>query len=121
MRLIDADKLKEKLKAHHDFFVNAWGGFSNLPVKDKARVDEITNCIAEVVNAPTIDPESLRPQGHWIGEADGYADGKLVYDVWYCSECNHCIDDGTDDPDLLPDFCPGCGAYMKGAGKNADS
>lgn len=59
MHLIDADKLKEKLEAHHDFFVNAWGGFSNLPVKDKARVDEITNCIAEVVNAPTIDPESL--------------------------------------------------------------
>lgn len=27
--------------------------------------------------------ESLRPQGHWIGEADGYADGELVYDVWY--------------------------------------
>lgn len=70
---------------------------------------------------PTIDPESLRPQGHWIGEADGYADGELVYDVWYCSECNHCIDDGTDNPDLLPNYCPNCGAYMKGAGENADS
>ena len=55
MRLIDADALKEKLQAHHDFFVNAWGGFSNLPQNDKARVDEITSCIVDVVNAPTVD------------------------------------------------------------------
>ncbi len=54
-RLIDANALSDKLKAHHDLFVNAWGGFSNLPVKDKARVDEITHCIAEVTNAPTVD------------------------------------------------------------------
>lgn len=53
-------------------------------------------------------------EGEWIGEADGYADGELVYDVWHCSECNHCIDDGTDDADLLPNYCPNCGAKMKG-------
>ena len=55
MRLGDLDALKEKLQARHDFIVNAWGGFSGLPQKYKARVDEITNCIAEVVNSPTID------------------------------------------------------------------
>lgn len=54
-----------------------------------------------------------RKRGEWVGEADGYADGELVYDVWYCSECNHCIDDGTDDPDLLPNYCPNCGADMR--------
>lgn len=53
--LISRSALREKLQAHHDFFVNAWGGFSNLPTKDKARVDEITNCIAEVMNAPAVD------------------------------------------------------------------
>lgn len=62
---------------------------------------------------PEIDPDSLRPKGRWVGEADGYFDGELVYDVWYCSECNHCIDDGTDDPKLLPNFCPNCGADMR--------
>ena len=67
-----------------------------------------------IITAPTIDPESLRPKGLWIGEADGYADGELVYDVWNCSECNHCIDDGTDDPGLLPNYCPNCGAKMEG-------
>ena len=55
-----------------------------------------------------------KSEGEWIGEADGYADGELVYDVWNCSECNYCIDDGTDDADLLPNYCPNCGAKMKG-------
>ena len=55
----------------------------------------------------------VREKGEWIGEGDGYADGEIVYDVWYCPECNHCIDDGTDDPVLLPNFCPNCGADMR--------
>ena len=38
----------------------------------------------------------------------------MVYDVWHCSECDYCIDDGTDDPELLPKYCPGCGALMDG-------
>lgn len=45
--------------------------------------------------------------GVWIGEGDGFADGEIVYDVWYCENCNHCIE--TDDYDLLPNFCPNCG------------
>lgn len=54
--------------------------------------------------------------GRWIGEADGYADGELVYDVWNCSRCDYCIDDGTDNPELLPNYCPNCGAKMDGEG-----
>lgn len=55
--------------------------------------------------------------GRWDGEGDGYAeteDGEMaiVYDVWSCSQCGHTIDDGTDDPDLLPKYCPNCGAMM---------
>lgn len=51
--------------------------------------------------------------GQWQGEADGYADGELVYDVWRCSECDYTIDDGTDDPEMLPNYCPNCGAKMR--------
>lgn len=54
-RLIDANALKEKLQDHHDFFVNGVGGYRYLTPKDKARVDEITHCIAEIVNASTVD------------------------------------------------------------------
>lgn len=53
-RLIDASVLKEKLQEHHDFFISAYGSFKDMPIKEKTRVDEISNCIAEVVNAPTI-------------------------------------------------------------------
>ncbi len=52
--------------------------------------------------------------GQWQGEGDGYADGALVYDVWVCSNCGHYIDDGTDDPECLPNYCPNCGAKMDG-------
>lgn len=76
---------------------------------------EVFDCMQRI---PPIDPESLRPLGVWVGEADGYADGELVYDVWYCSDCNYCIDDGTDDPTLLPNYCPNCGAKMKGGANN---
>lgn len=56
--------------------------------------------------------------GQWDGEGDGYADGELVVDVWYCSRCGHCIDDGTDDPVTLPNYCPNCGAKMDGGGEH---
>lgn len=53
-------------------------------------------------------------RGQWVGEGDGYANGEIVLDVWHCDNCNYCIDDGTDDPDDLPNYCPNCGAKMKG-------
>ena len=52
--------------------------------------------------------------GRWQGKGDGYADGYLVMNVWYCSECGYCIDYGTDDPSFLPKYCPFCGAKMDG-------
>ena len=48
--------------------------------------------------------------GTWEGEADGYADGELVFDTWKCSGCGHVEE--TDDPEGLPDFCPDCGRAM---------
>ena len=71
--------------------------------------------VERVRNFPAANVAEVRT-GHWIGEGDGYADGEIVYDVWYCSECNYCIDDGTDDPEKLPRYCQGCGARMDGAG-----
>ena len=49
MRPIDADVLKDKLQQHHDFYVMAWGGFGKMPISEKKRVDEITNCIVEIL------------------------------------------------------------------------
>lgn len=95
MRPIDADALKDKLQQHHDFYVMAWGGFGKMPIGEKKRVDEITNCIAEVVNAPTIGPK----RGAWI------EDGGI-------EKCNQC---GERKEFPHWNFCPNCGTHMKGA------
>lgn len=58
--------------------------------------------------------------GRWQGEGDGYADGYTVLNVWYCSECGYCIDEGTDDPSFLPKYCLHCGARMDGEENAAD-
>ena len=69
--------------------------------------------IEALTKFPAADVAEVR-HGQWDGEGDGYADGEIVIDVWYCSECGYCIDDGTDDPNILPNYCPNCGAYMMG-------
>ena len=70
--------------------------------------------LREIRNAPAADVAEV-VHGQWDAEGDGYADGEIVLDVWYCSKCGYCIDDGTDNPDCLPKYCPNCGARMDGA------
>ena len=53
-RLIDADALKSKMYKHRYLFVSPYEGQSDMPINEKIRVDEISNCIADIVNAPTI-------------------------------------------------------------------
>ena len=73
---------------------------------------------AEIREMPAADVAEV-VHGQWQGEGDGYADGALVYDVWVCSNCGHYIDDGTDDPECLPNYRPVCGAKMDG-GSNGE-
>ena len=61
-----------------------------------------------IQHLPSVSAERV---GEWIGEADGYADGELVYDMWYCSNCDYQID---DDREPTFNYCPNCGAKMKG-------
>ena len=39
-----------------------------------------------------------------IAEGDGYADGSMVYDIFYCPSCDHRM-----EWDEVEDYCPNCG------------
>jgi rubrerythrin len=39
-----------------------------------------------------------------IAEGDGYADGSMVYDSFYCPSCDNCMEE-----DEVADYCPACG------------
>ena len=104
MRPINGDSLLMKLKQHRLLFIEAYGDFSNFSEKDKARIDEIDNCIAEIINAPTIDPEGLRPKGKWIERE--HEDVRGNYNLFHCSRC--------DEPNARKkNYCPNCGAKME--------
>ena len=79
-----------------------------------APVMRISRLFDKLAKVPAADVAEV-VYGQWEGEGDGYADGEIVLDVWHCSQCGYCIDDGTDNPDCLPKHCPGCGAKMDGA------
>ena len=99
---ISRSSIKQKLQEHHDFYVKAYGGFSNLPQNDKSRVDEINACIAMVVNEPSVTPKQRT--GHWILVSDGIFGG-----YWTCSEClMHKRMSGR-----LDSFCSCCGVDMR--------
>lgn len=77
--------------------------FLGLSKNDKARVDEMDKCIAEVINAPIIEPE--RKKGAWINE------GRKIR----CSKCKigYATVKGMKSA-LTYNFCPNCGADMRG-------
>lgn len=84
---------------------------ANRSPAQNAMLDRIC---CDIKNRPAADVAPV-VHGQWDAEGDGYADGEIVLDVWYCSECGYCIDDGTDNPDCLPKYCTNCGARMDGA------
>ena len=51
-------------------------------------------------------------RGEWIGYGDGYADGYMVYDEWECDQCGY-IEENDGEPPWY-NFCPNCGADMRG-------
>lgn len=103
---VDSDKLRKELREHHDFFVNAYGGFSNLPPKEKARVDEITQCIARVINLRPVEAVAV-VHGRWIENPDNQ-------NQVYCSHCNMILEGIA----IGFYYCPNCGAKMDGGNED---
>ncbi len=89
VRLIDANAL---LKNRFSMYTGFQGTVPVVAVRD-------------VDNAPTIDPESLRPKGRWR---------KYSSDEWICTNCGYDKFCDTLEGGVLPDFCEDCGAKMEG-------
>ena len=71
--------------------------------------------IDAVINGiPTIEPK----RGEWIDEADKYDASFGIHD-YRCSNCNSYADEYIGGHEWYtmykPNYCPNCGAYMKGA------
>ena len=97
MRLIDADVADKWMRQNNSFIDSAI--LKAIPTIDAVPVVRCREQVEKVW------------RGEWLGSADGYADGELVYDTWECSHCGYVIDE-EDDPDMLPQFCPKCYAAM---------
>ena len=93
MRQIDAEALKEAIAkiyiAYDGFNPNDLGRFAE-------RVDELID------NAPTVEPE--RPHGKWTTEKHSM--------LIYCSVCQ--MGYVYDIRNTFYNFCPNCGADMRG-------
>jgi hypothetical protein len=90
VRLIDANAFIETIE--------------KIACEDKTpffHLDEITQ---EIFDAPTIDPESLRPKGRWVMK-ETMIRSPFAKNA-YCSEC---LWETAQDYN----FCPNCGAKME--------
>lgn len=76
---------------------------------DENRVIRVARNDIELLPSSNVAPVK---HGQWIGSADGYADGELVYDMWECSECGYDADGAEEKPSW--GYCPNCGAKMDG-------
>ncbi len=118
MRLIDADALREDLRRF--FPVEVLGG-----IEPKILFAQIMH---DIDNAPTVETPTIyefngcdnceleRPKGKWITnreyidkEFNGHYEGNCFNSPYNCSCC------GYSPKDNRPNFCPNCGADMRGA------
>lgn len=106
------DPHKVKMREFYVGYVYEYGTAFPVDASRKTKVDLCEECYENLRYIARTKGGAGRPYGYWIGvEADGYADGVPVYNLWQCSECGEEVD-GEDVPETHP-FCHGCGADMR--------
>lgn len=80
-------------------------------MKSKEAMEIINIAKTVVKRVPAADVVPVR-HGRWDGDADGYYNGELVYDHWFCSECDW-DDGGSLEEKPNYNYCPNCDAKME--------
>ena len=74
----------------------------------------IDTAIEELDKLPAADVQEVK-HGEWVRVSDG----DQYEGCYFCSECKEEYFNPSDDENMLPNFCPNCGAKMDGKdGKN---
>lgn len=103
IRLIDANAIIEKLQNYYETL-------SPDIYSEMIRRDEVSSCIAELINASTIETQPVK-RGKWkcVNDDEG---------IWMCSNCGNEISLEVGNPaEFEWFFCPYCGANMDGKRK----
>ena len=100
--LISRQVMIDKMRRHRALFCKNRVEFIALPKDEKARVDEIDNCIADLINAQSTEPERTA-KVEW-SEVDG---------CHLCGECGFAVCPNCDV------YCAGCGAKLDWSGNEA--
>ena len=108
VRLIDANLVIQKLKSYYN-------KLSPSIYSEIIRRDEVSSCIAGLINAPTVEAQTVK-HGRWIKGHCG------VDEYIKCSVCrtrivNTIVSLEGDAAEDYFDLCPKCGARMDGDGK----
>ena len=99
MRLIDANWILGEIE--YDLGCYEIGKLA----EDDGLYVELRDVVKMVCAAPTVDPASLRPKGEWISAE---VKPHLIY------ECSLCKSKWGYGAMLHMNFCPNCGADMRG-------
>ena len=71
------------------------------------------DCMMDEHHSIVITPESLRPKGRWEYH-DCVCTGEGIVSVYACSQCHGIIEEETFDNLNFTNYCPNCGADMRG-------
>ena len=103
VQLIDAVKYREMLEEEISF---------NKEHGEEERVHGLEIAVADLMDAPIIEPESLRPKGRWQS-----VDGTKSCDEWDCTACKQrrTFMDEMELDDMIEcyPYCPNCGADLR--------
>lgn len=107
----------DRATKEHDFFRGA------VTVSDKARRDELLNVICWLGELPPTQPEHIKAKWLPIGIADAVGGESAMWgDEMAYHACDNCWQQALekDGEEVLSDFCPHCGADMRGEDNETD-